>query len=86
MKNQGCQLITDPARVLNYEPKKLFCGSRNKSERTTVLSECRLFRETENFRNSVPSYSAEQKYGGISFRIIPAFCFAKLRILIKDAN
>ncbi len=34
-----------------FEPK-LFCGIRNKTERTTVSSEFRLFRETKNLRNS----------------------------------
>ncbi len=41
--------------------KKVFCGRWNKTERNTVLSEFRLFGETKNLQNSVPSHSAEQK-------------------------
>ncbi len=42
--------------------KIIFRGRRNKTERTTFSSEFRLFCETKNLRNSVPSHSTEHSF------------------------
>jgi hypothetical protein len=44
-----------------FPTKKLFCCRRNRRNNWFVPAEFRLFRETENFRNSVPNRPAEEK-------------------------
>jgi len=61
-----------------FPAKKLFRKRQNKTEWTAVSSEFRLFRETKNFRNSVPRQSSEPKNTGILLRIIP-----KLKMFVE---
>ncbi len=53
-----CTLTT---RVENFRQKKLFRVRRNRRNNWFVPVEFRLFRGTENSRNSIPNFSAEEK-------------------------
>ncbi len=46
---------------LAISDKKLFLGKWNRQNSCFVSGEFRLFRGTENFRNSVPNHSTEEK-------------------------